>query len=218
MASRDILRTGVEWLKGFAFLVFLGILFGCLSTPFQNPLPSLQPNATPSCNTVVTQEPYQGQVCQNITKSDEVCAIRELNYSLGRVTKTELCTDNSLCVNRLPDGTCVTSYCSQGMTRCMANLSNLDAQKSGTWYVGANFSIDGTVFDKNPIKADLLPLETQVMDFDLSYSMDINQKKPVCAIFIGTPARIQDCSLVARTVVDCQNVTQYRNVSKEVCG
>jgi len=215
MASRDIIRTGIEWLRGFAFLIFLGILFGCVSAPLQNPL---QPNATPSCSTVTTQEPYQEQVCQNVSKMDQVCANRELNYSLSPATKTYLCSENNLCVNWLGNGTCVTYYCSNGMTRCTANLTNLDPQKSGTWSVGANFSLDGKVFGKNPVEVTLLPSESEIVDFDLFYGMDINQLKADCSIFISTPSRIQDCSFVTTTALDCQNVTKYRDVEKQVCG
>ena len=207
-------------LRALLLILATASLFGCI-TPL-GPSGPLQPqegaNVTPSCKTVVSQEPYSESVCQNVSRMEEVCANRELDYSLSDITVINLCLESSLCTARYSDGTCVSYLCSKGMMRCMANLTNLDKQKAGTWSVGSTFAFKGAVFDKNPQTKTLLPKETGVFDFSHFYDMDLNQPKPVCRIFVASPAKLQDCNFITRIEEECQNVTKYRTVEKEVCG
>jgi len=196
------------------------LLFGCLmpvSPPSVNQTQN-DSNATFGCKKVVSEQPYTEKVCQNVSKMEEVCENRELNYSLAPVEKNFVCIENNLCMDRGQDGTCYYSLCSKGMTRCRSNITNLDAQKTGVWSVAANFSFEsGAIFKKNPITNTLLPNETSVLDFEQSYEMGLNQSKPDCAIYITVPAKLQDCNFITKLVESCANVTKNRTIEKEVC-
>lgn len=182
------------------------------------PIQPTKPNVTPECKTVVTQQPYTEQVCQNVSKMEEICQTRELNYSMSKINKTELCVEKNLCVNWYQNGSCISYYCSKGMTRCKATLTNLDLRKAGTWSVNADFIINGSIFQKTPIKKTILPKESAVFDFSQFYDMDLNQKKPICKIFVVSPAKLQDCSFITKILEECSNVTKYKEVKKQVCG
>jgi hypothetical protein len=212
----------LEFARALGLILATGILFGCIA-PFTEtgqvpPGANLTgPNITPGCKTVVTQEPYNKTQCQNVSKMDEVCVNRELNYTLSPTVKTDICVSSDLCVNPYPGGGCATYYCSKGQTRCRANLTNLDPQKSGTWSVGANFTMGGSVFGKDPVVETLLPGSTVPIDFQMLYNMDVNQVRPSCVVFVKSSPIIQDCNFITRITEDCQNVTEYKNVEKQVC-
>ena len=205
-------------LHTFLVLFVLGVFFGCLSQ-IQPSTNQSQANATPSCRTVITQVPYTESVCQNVSKMEQVCANKELNYSLSGINMTFICVEQTLCVNYLQNGSCapLSLYCSKGMTRCRATLINLDDQKAGIWSVGANFTLDGSVFGKNPESVTLLPNVSYVFDFEQFYEMDINQKKASCSIFVSSPAILQDCNYITTMTESCQNQTKYKETEKQVC-
>jgi hypothetical protein len=205
----------LKLVEKFVILFALGLFFGCIS--FMEDAAPIQPNVTKQCRTIIVQEPYMAQECQNVSKMEEVCDVRELNYSKTDVTKIWLCTDKTLCVDYYANGSCVTYYCSKGMTRCHMNLTNNDPQKTGEWAVAANFTVDGATFGKNPVKETLLPGETANFNFEQFYVMDLNQKKAECEIFVSEPAKIRDCSFITKITEQCQNVTKYKDVEKQVC-
>lgn len=201
----------------FMVLVFLGfILSGCISLTEPTVQPQ-GPEVKPECRTVVMHEPYPIEECLNASKMEEFCAIRELNYSFSDVTKTWLCSEENLCVAYNPDGSCAKFFCSKGMTRCRITLTNLDDQKIGTWSVAANFSLDGIVFDKNPSTKIILPKESAVFNFEQFYRMDMNQKKAECEIYVTEPAKVQDCNFITKVFEECKNITQYKEITKQVC-
>ncbi len=205
----------MKLLHTFLVLFVLGIFFGCIS--LMEEAPPLQPDVTPSCKTVIMQEPYTAVSCQNVSKMEEVCDTKQLNYSLVETNKTYLCAEKELCVAHYSNGTCAIKYCSKGMTRCIANLTNLDPQKSGTWIVAATFGLDGVEVQKNPESRTLLPGESALLDFTQFYDMDINQKTATCKIFVSTPAKVQACSFITKIQEECRNVTEYKEVEKTVC-
>ena len=203
-------------MEKFVILFVLGIFFGCIS----NLTPPIQPpaqNETAQCKTVTVREPFTSEVCQNVSKMEQVCATKELNYSLSAINKTIQCSERNLCVFYDPNGSCAVFYCSKGMARCRITLKNLDSQKAGTWALGANFTLDGSVFEKGSEKKTLFPNESAVFDFYQFYTMDSNQKNADCDIFVTEPAKLQDCISVSKPAMECQNVTQYKEVSTQVC-
>jgi hypothetical protein len=205
----------LKLLEKFVILFALGMFFGCIS--FLEETAPIQPNVSKTCRTVIVQEPYMAKDCQNVSKMEEVCQIRELNYTQTDVTKIWLCTEKDLCVDYFANGSCAVNYCSKGMTRCNLNITNTDPQKSGEWVVNANFTIDGSTFGKNPIKKTLFPGDSANFNFEQFYLMDLNQKKAECEIFVSVPARIQDCSFITKIIEQCQNTTQFKDVEKQVC-
>jgi len=203
-------------MEKFIVLFVLGIFFGCISNlapPIQLPAQ----NETTECKNITVKEPYVSEVCQNVSKMEQVCATRELNYSLSEINKTVLCIERNLCVNYYSNGSCATWYCSKGMVRCKMTLTNLDSQKAGSWSMGANFTLDGNVFQKNIETETLLPNESAVYDYYQLYTMDINQKNAVCNIFVTEPAKLQDCISVSKAAVECKNITGYKDVSTQEC-
>ena len=202
-------------LEKFVILFALGLFFGCIS--FMEDAAPIQPNITKTCRTIIVQEPYLAEDCQNVSKMEEVCKVRELNYSMSEINKTWLCSEKNLCVNYFIDGSCIQYYCSKGMTRCYMNITNTDSQKSGDWAVSANFTIDGATFGKNPIKKTLLPGESAVFNFEQFYLMDLNQNKATCELYVSTPAKIRDCDFITKITELCQNTTKYKDVEKQVC-
>jgi len=171
-----------------------------------------------SCRTVTTSVPYNDTVCQNVSTTDQVCGTRELNYTLSRTAKAEICIDQSLCALMYAFGNCITYYCSNGMTRCSVNVTNMDPQKSADWAVAATFTIDGSVFNQNAVKKTILPHETASFDFQQMYSMDINQRRASCNVSVVAPPKIQDCTSVTRLKEECQQVLKYKDVEKQVCN
>jgi len=205
----------VKLLDKIAVLIVLALFFGCISFLGENA--PIQPEPTPECRTIIVSEPYAAQECQNVSLMEEVCQTRELNYTLSDVQKTYLCTEEGLCVDYYPNGSCAIYYCSKGMTRCNINLTNDDPQKTGDWSVSANFTVDGATFGKNPVMKTLLPGESANFNFEQFYVMDINQKKADCEVFVSSPSKIRDCSFVTKISEQCTNITKYKDTEKEVC-
>lgn len=205
----------MKLLDKFLILFTLGLFFGCISLLDDTIIEP--PQVVPSCTNVSVQEPYMVEECQNVSRMEEVCVTRELNFSMSEVEETRLCVQKELCVNWLPDGTCVTKYCSKGMTRCKVNITNLDPQKAGEWIVSANFTVDGNTFKKNSIKKTMLPQESAVFNFEQFYDMDINQKIAKCKIFVSEPTKLQDCSFITKLDEECSNTTKYKEVIKQIC-
>jgi hypothetical protein len=206
----------MKLLHTFLVLIVLGLFFGCISM-MEDTVPPIQPDTAPSCRIVLTQEPYSAEVCQNVSKMEEVCATKALNYSLVQTNKTYLCTEKELCVAHYSSGKCALKYCSKGMTRCLANLTNLDPQKSGTWSVSATFTVDSVELKKNPETETLLPGESAIFDFSQFYDMDQDQKTAECKIFVSTPAKVQDCSFITKIAKECKNETKYKEVEQKIC-
>jgi hypothetical protein len=215
----DTKKDGGLMLRYVLVGIMLIALFGCLMPVSSQAQNRTQENTTTDCKVVVTQEPFTEEICQNVSKMEEVCENRELNYSLAAVEKNFVCLEDSLCMDRGPDGVCYYKLCSKGMTRCRSNITNLDPQKTGVWGVAANFSFDsGTLFEKNPVSKTLFPNETRALDFEQSYEMDLNQKKPSCTIFVKTPAKLQDCNFITKLIENCINTTKNKTVEKTVCN
>ena len=202
-------------IRSMTNLLILFALFGCIA------LPSTQSqngtNVSHGCKTVTSSEPYSESVCQNVSTMEEICQTKELNYTLVKDTQTDFCLENNLCTYLYSNGTCAISLCSKGMSRCKANLTNLDTQKSGTWDVAANFTFDNAVFAQNPITKTILPKEQEIFDYSLFYDIGLGQEKPICLIYVKTPAKLQDCNYVTTIERQCANETKFKTIDTEVC-
>lgn len=204
----------------FGVVFALMLVLGCISPvpPFQPPENVTVSSIVPSCKTVITSESYNDTVCQDVSKMEEVCSIRELNFTVSNIVKTELCINQDLCAVSDAFGNCIVYYCSRGTTRCSVNITNTDPQKIGEWSVVGIFKIDSATLNQNPVTKRILPLETTNFDFQLLYDMDINQKKPTCNVSVIAAPKTQDCTFVTRLNEECQQVPKYRDVEKQVCG
>ena len=47
--------------------------------------------------------------------------------------------------------------------------------------------------------------------------MDKDQRKADCVVFVSEQAKLQDCSFITTENEVCQNVTKYKEETKEVC-
>ncbi len=195
----------------------LALVLGCIS-PAAPPQENNSVANTSSCRTVVTNEPYNDTACQNVSSMGQVCDTVVLNYSVSNTAKSEICVDKSLCAATDAFGNCISYYCSQGMTRCSVNITNMDPQKTADWSVAATFKTDRMVFNQNPVKKTILPLETATFDFQQMYGMDINQKRPSCNVSVAVPPKIQACAYITTLKEECHPVTSYREVQKQVCS
>ena len=102
----------------------LALVLGCIS-PAAPPQENNSVANTSSCRTVVTNEPYNDTACQNVSSMGQVCDTVVLNYSVSNTAKSEICVDKSLCAATDAFGNCISYYCSQGMTRCSVNITNM---------------------------------------------------------------------------------------------
>jgi hypothetical protein len=207
----------MDLIQKFSVLFVLGMFFGCISMLDSNGAPQDVPTA-PTCRTVIVQEPYTEEVCQNVSKMEEVCETITLNFSLSDINKTNICVEEGLCVNWFPNGTCTTYYCSKAMMRCQMHLTNLDTQKSGTFGISANFTLGDATFNKEEITHTIFPTESATYDFNQFYVMDINQVKADCDLSVTSDAKLQDCRIESRIFEDCANTTKYQEVEKEICN
>lgn len=207
----------MDIVRKFTVLFVLGFFFGCISVLDSDLAPGPGP-AQETCRTITVQEPYIEEVCEDVVVLEDVCKTIDLDYSLSQVNKTQLCVEKALCVSWYSNGTCMVSYCSRGMTRCQATLTNLDPQKEGTFGVSAAFTLGTSVFQKNEILRKILPNDSATYDFNQFYTMDINQAVPVCDVFVTSGARLQDCKTESRVFTECANVTKYLEVEKEICN
>lgn len=192
------------------------LIFGCISTP-SAPAPTT-PTTTPpvqNCSTVVSQVPIITQQCNNVSITTPNCGERNLPYTATTVPKLDLCTGDGSCVGQ-PLQNC--TVCSSAMTRCDLVITNNDLKESGTWIVGANFTLgnSGTI-TQNPVTENIGPNETYDFDFRLLYQLHNPVTTATCAVYVISPAQVNDCQQITSTQIQCQNVTGYQNVSQQVC-
>ncbi len=200
-------------------LSFFILLIGCVSPeleeqPTEEPEESQQPN-TPECKMVTITEPYVETVCWNVTYTEEVCKIKSLKFLASSVEETHLCTKDGNCVGK-PLSDCF-HVCEGAMKRCKMNITNLDERYSGVWVVGANFSIDGSGFIKEPQRLEIPAGKTKTFDFTQLYALNTGGNSMKCSLYLLETPKVEDCKLVGREATECEEVTKHRKVEKEIC-
>ncbi len=198
-------------------LVLAGIMAvllvaGCVS-PLGVPSPEQQPGKV--CRNVTVQKPVVREECSQVQSTQEVCGLKKLAYAVSERPKADLCIIDGNCVGQ-PLSEC--PACTIAMTRCTLTITNGDAQKSGTWRVGANFTLTNAGFDKEPITRTIKPNESGVFDFQQIYGPGDPINSATCNIFIMDEAVVEDCHQETRPGTECRNVTTMTPVTTQVCN
>lgn len=194
-------------------LVFVLLVAGCVSKPVI-PTPNLTPSIPHICHTVTEQVPYVDLECKPVSMTNTICGIRALPYDAHPITTIHLCVTDDECVGK-PLGDC--QGCSRAMTRCGLLIENKDAKSSGTWTVGANFTVTGGGFMKDPVTKTLAPNESYEFDFQQMYAPGQPISSAICKVFLITAPKVDDCHDETREINDCKNVTKYTTIQKQVC-
>lgn len=196
---------------------FMFIIAGCVTTtPESETLANVGTQGdVPFCRTVITEEPYTEEVCQQISYTEEECEMKELTYTSGQIAMTDLCVEDGECVGK--DITACPLTCERAMKRCRMNITNEDAYE-GTWIVGATFGYNGAAFVKNPESEAIEPGETYTFDFQQIYSMGSPPSTATCSVTVLYPAIAKICVNIEKTRTDCSNITRMRAVETEVCN
>ncbi|MEW6722886.1 MAG: hypothetical protein AB1324_06510 [Candidatus Micrarchaeota archaeon] len=190
------------------------VIAGCMGAP-QAP-PEQKPPAQPAktCRNVTEQVPFVEEECGPFSFTENVCGLRNLNYSIERVPKADLCTADGPCAG-YPLSECQT--CSKAMTRCVLIIKNEETLKSGEWSVGANYSLGNAGFVKDPITRTIAPGQSAAFDFDQIYTVPKPISSASCEVFVVSEPTIEDCHEETRSRTECTNVTRYNTVTREVC-
>jgi hypothetical protein len=195
-------------------LCVLAILLaaGCtgISVPSQEQAP-----AAASCRNVTEQKPVVSEQCSQVQSTEQVCGLRKLPYTVASPPKLDICIIDGDCVGK-PLSQC--PGCTTAMTRCTLIIKNDDPQKSGTWKVGANFTLLKSGFNKDPISITIRPNETAAFDFQQIYGPGDPVNSATCNISISEEAVVEDCHQETRPKTECRNVTTMTTVSRQVCG
>ena len=125
-----------------------------------------------------------------------------------------MCTSGS-CFGQNPQ---FCTPCDSATTRCIMNITNNENVNSGQWFVGANFTWLKVVTTKVPISKEIRPGQQDSFDFSQIYNPGLHGDVAICSVYITQVPQISDCHQETRQRTDCQNVTTYRNVSREVCN
>ncbi len=187
------------------------LVAGCVSSPSGQPSAS---NAS-NCTNVSTQVPYQESNCTNLSVTTQVCGTRALQYHMVNVTRIDLCVSDGSCTG-LPLSQC--TACSRAMTRCGLIITNDDANESGTWVVGANFTVSGGGFINNPVSKSLAPNQSSEFDFQQMYTLGPSPNSATCDVFLVSAPIVDDCHGETRMQTECTNVTVYNETETQICG
>jgi len=98
----------------------------------------------------------------------------------------------------------------------MMVITNND-DRSGTWTVGANYSLGDSGFIKDPITHTIGPNESATFDFHQIYVPGYPVNSASCELYIMDEPIIDDCHEETRIKRDCTNVTTFVTVEREVC-
>lgn len=200
-------------------LVFTSLFFaalflaGCVSPPEGMPFVPAGPEEK-VCRTVSEEVPVVEQQCGDVSYTEQVCDIRELNYTSNMLPPTHLCISDTGC-NGMQLGDC--QGCAQAMTRCVLQITNTETQKTGTWKVGANYSLGTSGFIKDPITHTIEPGETASFDFNQIYNPGQPINSASCQLFIISKPKIEECHEETRSREECKDITTTKIVEREVC-
>lgn len=202
--------------------IMLILIAGCIQTPSGMPgqdgsTGDTNGDGKVECRTVYVEEPYVEEVCAEVTYSEPECVEKELNYTAGPITKTNLCVADGECTGKDIFGEGCLYQCSGAMQRCRMNITNEDPKLAGIWVVGATYSYGGASFVKNPQSVEIEPGETHSFDFEQMYQLGSPPALASCSLYVVHPVVVKDCIEVQKTKIDCENVTKTRIVQEEVC-
>lgn len=200
------------------FALFAALLMaGCAEVPVPIDLGPGEPSPGEEevvCRTVTEEVPVTEEVCEEISYTEEVCEKRSLDYTVTHLPKTDLCIRDSYCVGE-PLGEC--PGCSEAMTRCIMVIKNEDAEKAGTWTVGAEYKLGTYGFIKDPITKTIKAGEEFSFDFYQIYQPGTPVYSASCEVFVIDEPIIDDCHDETRTMFECEDVTTMKTTEKEVC-
>ncbi len=201
-------------MRYIAVLLIMIMAIGCVSPP-PLPVPGFEePEEEIECRTVFEEVPGLVEECEEVQYTEEVCGRRALEYISTEAPIVHLCMLDGECGGKSLAGC---KYCQKAMTRCTMIIHNLDPKKSGAWTVGANFSLDGAVFSRDPVMKTIDPNETESFDFQHFYTPGVPINSATCKLFVIEEAVVDDCQDITRAREECANVTKLVIVEKEVC-
>jgi hypothetical protein len=161
-----------------------------------------------------SQVPVTTEECGPVSYTEPVCGNRKLNYSMTLSPKVDLCISDSGCTgDQLGD----CQGCTKAMTRCVLTIKNLEPQKTGTWIVGANFTLTNAAFLKDRMTKEIRPNESFAFDYNQIYNPGQPISSAACSVFVVQEPYSEDCHDETRTRNECKNVTHMESVQKEVC-
>ncbi len=198
--------------------LLLGILLiaGCISQSTTTPTPTPEVKLTgTTCTNTTTETPIVTSQCDNVSYTEQVCQMRNLEYSITSKTKVDLCIASDSCSDT-PLNDCHT--CTRAMTRCTITVQNNDPKQTGDWTVGANFTLFNAGFIKNPQTLTILPTHNATFDFFQIYSLGYVQSAATCDLYVVNPPLINDCHQETRNKIVCNNVTTMQTTTQQVCS
>lgn len=197
-----------------AALAILALFMAGCATPDEGGAQGAGGTDVPECRTVTEVRPVLQEECGNFSYTEPVCGVRKLNYSLTWHPGVDLCISDGVCVGQ-PLGDC--QACTKAMSRCILEITNNELQKSGTWTVGANYTLGKAAFLKDPISMEIGPGESAKFDFNQIYNPGSPISSAVCALFVASEPTVDDCHEETRVRSECKNVTTNTTVEREVC-
>ena len=201
-------------MKYILLLLSILLVFGCVGSPVGAPPAQEETEDEKTCRTVTEMVPRMVEECGEVSYTEEDCGKRELEYNTSMNPISHLCWIDGDCGGK-PLSTCVD--CTKAATRCTMLITNQDEKKSGTWSVGANFSLGNSLFARDPVTKTIEPGETEEFDFQHFYDPGKPINSATCELFIIDAAEVDDCVQITRTRQECSNVTKNVEVEKQVC-
>jgi hypothetical protein len=195
-------------------LIAMLVIAGCVTPPIVGTQPGANASAEKKCHTVSEQQPYLEESCNDVSVTKPVCGTRALPYDMKNISILHLCVDDHNCVGN-PLGDC--QVCTRAMTRCGTIITNKDNKSSGTWVMGANFTVTGGGFIRDPVSKTLGPGESYEFDFQQMYTPGNPISSASCNVYLVSAPKVDDCHDETRVTKECQNVTKYKTVERQVC-
>jgi len=194
-------------------LVSIILLAGCTTPPVTPPAQQTQPPAK-VCHNETNQVTQVHEECGPVSYTIQVCGSRMLPYEAIALPLIHICSTDGPCSGGLLSNC---TWCTKAMTRCMMTIHNLDKQSAGDWTVGANYTVTGGQFIKEPQTLTIGPNQTGVFDFNQFYNPGDPISSASCLIYVMSDPTIEDCHDETRTRNECVNITDIVPVTKTVC-
>lgn len=219
--SRNIYKLGNGFNCGdclrhlWTICIFMIILSaGCVVLP-SGPPDETNISTPKTCRIIQTDQPVTTQECTNYTQTTTNCDDRPMNYSIIAFSENTLCTTGGSCANELLESC---SKCSVAVSRCIMTIKSDEKKETGTITVGANFTLPGGAFIKEPISKTFNHGANHTFDFYQIYNLE----KPIitakCNLYvIGTPT-VKECKDITKIESDCKPVTRIEKIQTEVCS
>lgn len=103
------------------------------------------------------------------------------------------------------------------MMRCILTLQSNEDSEAGTITVGANFTLPGGAFLKEPISKTFNQGTSHAFDFYQIYGPGKPINSADCDLYvIGTPT-VNECIDITKIESDCKSVTKIEKIQTEVC-